>query len=228
MFSRTSPVSAASDQQVIMGLLFYPRGGSAFVVRYLSPALTRAGWSVSLAVGSLGGPGDETYAPTFFDGFDVHCLDYTDAARVFAAGGDAMAGPVPMQPSYEDRAGVADVVLASVRPSRASQLSDAWTQPLRAAGADRADVFHLHHLTPQLDAVRRHWPHVPLVVHLHGTELLLMEAIETRMNLARALGATLATMPATAGETFCDDHDLDDAQRELLRTTRWDSWRHGE
>jgi glycosyltransferase involved in cell wall biosynthesis len=217
-----------SDQQVIMGLLFYPRGGSAFVVRYLSPALTRAGWSVSLAVGSLGGPGDETHAPTFFDGFDVHYLDYTAAARAFAAGGDAMAVPVPMQPSYEDRAGVADVVLASVPPSRASHLSEAWTQPLREAGADRADVFHLHHLTPQLDAVRRNWPHVPLVVHLHGTELLLIEAIETRMSLARALGATLATMPATVGATFGDDHDLDAAQRQLLRTTRWDSWRHGE
>ena len=228
MSSRTSPASAMSDQQVIMGLLFYPRGGSAFVVRYLSPALTRAGWSVSLAVGSLGGAGDETHAPTFFDGFDVHYLDYTDAARAFAAGGDAMAAPVPMQPSYEDRAGVADVVLASVPPSRAPHLSEAWTQPFREAGADRADVFHLHHLTPQLDAVRRHWPHVPLVVHLHGTELLLIEAIETRMDLARALGATLATMPATAGATFGDDHDLDAAQRELLRTTRWDSWRHGE
>ena len=30
--------------RVVMGLLFYPRGGSAYVVRYLSPALGRAGW----------------------------------------------------------------------------------------------------------------------------------------------------------------------------------------
>ena len=36
-----------------MGLLFSPRGGSAFVVRYLSPALTKEGWSVSLAVGGV-------------------------------------------------------------------------------------------------------------------------------------------------------------------------------
>jgi glycosyltransferase involved in cell wall biosynthesis len=217
-----------SDQQVIMGLLFYPRGGSAFVVRYLSPALTRAGWSVSLAVGSLGVAGDETYAPAFFDGFDVHCLDYTDAARAFAAGGDAIAAPVPMQPSYEDRAGVADVVFASVPPELAPHLSDAWTRPLRDAGADRADVFHLHHLTPQLDAARRTWPHVPLVVHLHGTELKLIEGIEARMALARTLGATLATMPATAAESLGADQDLDAAQRELLCSTRWDAWRHGE
>ena len=43
--------------RVVMGLLFYPRGGSAYVVRYLSPALARAGWTVSLTVGSLGVPG---------------------------------------------------------------------------------------------------------------------------------------------------------------------------
>ena len=61
-----------------MGLLFFPRGGSAYVVRYLSPALERAGWSVGLAVGSLGEPGEETAAPTFFAGLDVHFLDYPD------------------------------------------------------------------------------------------------------------------------------------------------------
>ena len=67
------------EGRVVMGLLFYPRGGSAYVVRYLSPALARAGWSVALAVGSLGVLGDTTHAPTFFDGLDVHFLDSTDA-----------------------------------------------------------------------------------------------------------------------------------------------------
>src|SRR6476619_2352718 len=101
-----------SDQQVIMGLLFYPRGGSAYVVRYLSPALVRAGWSVSLAVGSLGARGDGTNAATFFAGLDVHALDSTDAVREFERGGNAIAAPQPMHPSYEDRAGVPDVVFA--------------------------------------------------------------------------------------------------------------------
>ena len=68
---------------VVMGLLFYPRGGSAYVVRYLSPALARAGWSVALAVGSVGEAGEETNAATFFDGLDVHYLDSTDAVRTF-------------------------------------------------------------------------------------------------------------------------------------------------
>ena len=76
------------QSRIVMGLLFFPRGGSAYVVRYLSPALARAGWSVSLAVGSLGRPGEEAHAPTFFDGLDVHFVDYTEAVRVFEAGGD--------------------------------------------------------------------------------------------------------------------------------------------
>ena len=151
--------------RVVMGLLFYPRGGSAYVVRYLSPALERAGWSISLAVGSLGVPGDETHAPTFFDGLEVHFLDSTDAVAVFE-GGDAIAAAQPMHPSFEDRVGVPDVVLAAVPPQLGGHLTAVWEPLLRAAGADLAGVFHLHHLTPQLAAAHRGWPGVPIVVHL--------------------------------------------------------------
>ena len=211
-----------------MGLLFSPRGGSAYVVRYLSPALAQAGWSASLAVGSLGVPGDETHAPTFFNKLDVHCLDFTDAVDAFTAGGDAIAASPPMHPSYEDRAGVPDVVFASITPELTNHLSSAWAAPLRDAGGDHADVFHLHHLTPQLDAVHRDWPHVPLVVHLHGTELKMIEAIEQRTALAATLGETLATMVTTSAEHLGAPHGLDAAQVEMLETTRWPSWRHGE
>ena len=114
---------------------------------------------------------------TFFEGLDVSSVDYTDAARLFESGGDAIAAPLPMQPSYEDRADVPDVVLASVDPELADHLSAVWRPRLQSAGADEAKVFHLHHLTPQLDAAHRWWPDVPLVVHLHGTELKLIEAI---------------------------------------------------
>ena len=116
------------ERRVVMGLLFYPRGGSAYVVRYLSPALERAGWSVSLAVGSLGARGAETNAPTFFDGLDVHAVDATDAVARFEAGGDAIAAPQPMHPSYEDRAGVPDVVFASVPPELADHLTRRGTR----------------------------------------------------------------------------------------------------
>jgi hypothetical protein len=43
--------------RVVMGLLFFPRGGSAYVARYLSAALSEADWTVSLVCGSLDLPG---------------------------------------------------------------------------------------------------------------------------------------------------------------------------
>ncbi|CAN5549407.1 hypothetical protein BH10ACT1_BH10ACT1_12720 [soil metagenome] len=211
-----------------MGLLFYPRGGSAYVVRYLSPALDRGGRPVSLAVGSLGAPGTETHAPTFFEGLDVHHLDSTAAVDAFLAGGDAIAAPLPMHPSYEDRVGVPDVVFASVPPELAGHLAEVWDEPLRAAGAEDAEVFHLHHLTPQLDAVHQRWPDSPMVVHLHGTEMKLIAGIGERMALASLLGETLETMPKAVAEGVDADVVLDERQADLLRTTRWGSWRHGE
>ena len=216
------------QRSVVMGLLFYPRGGSAYVVRYLTPALVRADWSVSLAVGSLGRPGAQTHAPTFFAGLDVHAVGYDDAVRTFDAGGDAIAAPTPMHPSYEDRADVPDVVLASVDPTLAAHLSAVWDEPLRAAGAERADLLHLHHLTPQHDAARRNWPAVPVVAHLHGTELKLIEGIRERAAIARKLGETLSTMPASVADLGAATSVLDPAELETLHSTRWPSWRHGE
>jgi glycosyltransferase involved in cell wall biosynthesis len=216
--------------RVVMGLLFYPRGGSAYVVRYLSPALERAGWRVSLATGSLGQIGVSTNATTFFEGLDVHPLDATDAVRAFERGEDAVAQPQPMHPSYEDRAGVPDVILASVPPELAEHLADAWKGPMGAAGAADADVLHLHHLTPQLDAACRFWPDVPRVVHLHGTELKLIEGVTARAALAAQLGETLATMAdadAATLDAYAARLDADD-DRNLLRSTRWPAWRHGE
>jgi glycosyltransferase involved in cell wall biosynthesis len=213
--------------RVVMGLLFYPRGGSAYVLRYLSPALIRAGWSVSIVAGSLGAPGEGTNAATFFDGLDVHFVDATDAVRSWEAGGDPIAAPSPMHPSYEDRAGVPDVVFAAVPPELADHLAAVWEAPMRAAGAVEATLFHLHHLTPQLDAVHRLWPDVPLIVHLHGTELKLIASIEERAELATTLGESLTSMPSL-DLTKVDPRQLDAEQRELLETTRWESWVHGE
>jgi glycosyltransferase involved in cell wall biosynthesis len=211
-----------------MGLLFFPRGGSAMVCRYLSLALEDAGWSVSLVAGSLGAPGESTHAPTFFAGIDLHHLDYTPALQQFEVGGSALEAPVPMHPSYEDREGAPDVVLAAVDPALAEHLSAPWDEPLDAAGAKHADVFHLHHLTPQHDAAVRRWPHVPVVSHLHGTEIKLMESIEDRMAIARTLGTTLELMAEALNGSSLPLGSLDERQLDVLRTTRWAQWRHGE
>lgn len=215
-----------------MGLLFFPRGGSAQVARYLVPAMQDAGWSSSLVTGSLGGPGEQTHAGTFFDGIDVHPLDFTAAVRDFEAGGSAVAAPVPMHPSYEDRDGAPDIVLSAVDPALADHLAGAWEAPFRAAGAGHARVLHLHHLTPQHDLVARCWPEIPVVAHLHGTELKLIEAIQARAAVAAAVGSSLEQMgvglPARAPAAGAAGADLDDEARALLERTRWDRWRHGE
>jgi glycosyltransferase involved in cell wall biosynthesis len=54
----------------------------------------------------------------------------------------------------------------------------AWARALQSVDAAGADVLHLHHLTPLYEAAARVAPQVPIVGHLHGTELLLLEAIE--------------------------------------------------
>ena len=214
--------------RVVMGLLFFPRGGSAQVTRYLASALERTGWSVSLVAGSLGGPGEATHAPTFFRGIPLRHLDYSRAVEAARAGADPLSEPVPMHPSYEDRAGAPDVLLASVDPSRAEHLAEVWEAPLVEAGAADADVLHLHHLTPQHDAGSRRWPRRPVVAHLHGTEIKFLEEVERRIALAAALGQRLADMPeAVRRESFATTA-LDDIQVEILRTTRWSQWRHGE
>ncbi|HEV3364643.1 MAG TPA: glycosyltransferase family 4 protein [Acidimicrobiia bacterium] len=213
---------------VVMGLLFFPRGGSAQVARYVSTALVRADWSVELVTGSLGVAGEETHAPTFFAGTPVQHLDYADAVEVFAAGGSAIAAPVPMHPSYEDRLNAPDVLFAAVPPELAGHLSSVWEAPFRTAGADGAHVFHLHHLTPQHDALRRCWPRGAVVTHLHGTEIKFLEGVNERAALARSVGTTLADMPEWRRANPGGCAKLGGPESELLRTTRWEQWRHGE
>lgn len=220
--------------RVVMGLLFFPRGGSAQVTRYLGAALRRSGREVALVTGSLGPPGAATHAPTFFGDLDVHPLDFTAAVDEHRAGRSALLAPVPMHPSYEDRVGAPDPVLAAVDPSELGHLAAVWEAPFVAAGAGAASVLHLHHLTPQLDMAVRRWPSAPVVAHLHGTELNFLGDVEDAMALASRLGRTLATMPddAASGPSLdtaaVDTTGLAPEQLERLRATRWSQWRHGE
>jgi glycosyltransferase involved in cell wall biosynthesis len=91
----------------------------------------------------------------------------------------------------------------------------------------KADVVHLHHLTPQFDTVARRWPDVPVLAHLHGTELKLIEAIAERAAVAAALGTTLAGMPALAAAGRDWGTLLDATHAEIAGKTRWDQWVHG-
>lgn len=161
-----------------MGLLFYPRGGSAQVVRYLAAALPHAGWQASVYCGSLGPPGAESNAATFFSGLDVHALDYGPAIAAFERGDDPLLADPPLHPSYEERAGAPDPILAAVDPARLDRQVEAWLRLFERGDAGESALFHLHHLTPQHEAVAVRWPDHPVVGHLHGTEMKMLDAIE--------------------------------------------------
>jgi glycosyltransferase involved in cell wall biosynthesis len=157
-----------------MGLLFHPRGASAPVARTLASALPEAGWDVTVVTGSLpGGPGD---ARRFYAGLDVRDVDFTAA---LAAPDPLLADP-PLPPSFEDRPGAPDRVMCSLSDEVFEHQVAAWAKELAGAGAARADVLHLHHLTPLNEAASLVAPDVPVVAHLHGTELTMLEAIDER------------------------------------------------
>jgi glycosyltransferase involved in cell wall biosynthesis len=156
-----------------MALAFFPRGGSAHVARNLATTLPDAGWDVTVLSGSLtraGLPGD---ARAFYRGLDVRGVDMTRALEA----PDPMWADPPMHPSYEDRPGADDRIFAELDDAAFEHQVGAWARALQSVGAAHADVLHLHHLTPINEAAARVAPEVPVVGHLHGTELLMLEAI---------------------------------------------------
>jgi glycosyltransferase involved in cell wall biosynthesis len=143
--------------------MFFPRGGSAHVARALARELPAHGCDVTIVSGSRSNliVGD---AERFYEGLDVHAVDFSR-------------GEAPMHPSYEDRADAPDRVFAALDDHAYEGHVSAWCSALGEAGAAEADVLHLHHLTPIHEAARRVAPGVPVVGHLHGTELLMLERI---------------------------------------------------
>jgi glycosyltransferase involved in cell wall biosynthesis len=144
--------------------MFFPRGGSAHVARALATALPEHGWDVTLVAGSRAEGSGHSDARAFFAGLDVRPVDFD-------------AGDAPLHPSYEDRPGAKDQVFAAVDDAAYEEHVLAWARALEEAGAAEADVLHLHHLTPIHEAAARVAPDVPVITHLHGTELLMLEAI---------------------------------------------------
>ena len=164
---------SSPPRRVLMGLLFFPRGGSAQVTRSLAQVLPQQGWASTVVSSSLHVPGLPGDAHTFFAGLDLHPLDCT--AALDAA--DPLLATPPLPPSYEDRPGAPDRVFAAVDDATFAHLTDVWAQALQEAGAAEATILHLHHVTPLNAAAARVAPHVPVIGHLHGTELLMLERI---------------------------------------------------
>jgi glycosyltransferase involved in cell wall biosynthesis len=148
--------------RAISALMFFPRGGSAHVARSLARGLPANGWDVTVVSGSK--HSGHCDAENFYADLDVVAVDFD-------------AGDAPMHPSYEDRPGADDVVFATVDDAAYEAHVEAWSRALERAGAADADLLHLHHLTPIHEAAARVAPDVPVVGHLHGTELLMLERI---------------------------------------------------
>lgn len=120
------------------------------------------GCEVTLLSGSLGsGLGD---AKTFYAGLDTKVVDFD-------------LDDVPMHPSYEDRPGAPDRCFAKLDDREYSTQVHAWSRAMEEADAAGMDALHLHHLTPMNEAAARVAPDVPVIGHLHGTELAMLELI---------------------------------------------------
>ena len=136
--------------RVVMGLLFFPRGGSAHVARQLATSLPAAGWEVTIVTGSVSLPGRPGDARDFYRGLDVRPVDFTAALQA----PDPLLADPPFHPSYEDRPDAPDPVMAALDDERYEHQVAAWSRALEGAGAAEADVLHLHHLTPINGAAR--------------------------------------------------------------------------
>lgn len=166
------------SQNAAMGFYFYPRGGSAQVARYLSRALVGTGWEPTVFSGSLGSRSEPSYAGRFFDEVQLASLDYSPAMQAWKAGLDPMSATVPMHASYEDKPDVPDRAFARLDDAAYQRQVRSWRRFLEERAVVVPTVVHLHHLTPMHEAVYQLWPHVPVITHLHGTELKMLVAHE--------------------------------------------------
>jgi len=164
--------------RMLMGTYFYPRGGSAHASRALARELGNNGVEVTLVAGSRSDLGEAALASHFYDGLDLHAVDFTPALRspdpLRYSGAPWTA---PIHGSYEDRPDAVDPVLAKLDEEAFELQVAAWADAFGRAAADGVDLLYLHHLTPLNEAAARALPGVPIVGHVHGTELLMLEEI---------------------------------------------------
>ena len=84
-----------------------------------------------MVAGSLGGPDEPGNAAAFFGpGIDLVAVPYDDAVRA----PDPLLASPPMHPSYEDRPGAPDRVIAGLDDRVARHLTDEWVRILGAPG----------------------------------------------------------------------------------------------
>lgn len=163
---------------LLMGFYFSPRGGSAHACRAIAAELADQGFDVTLLAGSRTDLGSHADAEHFFDGADLRPVDFTASLRSgVPLTHDAGPGHAPIHASYEDRDGAEDTVFAALDDAAFELQVAAWQRELARAGIASADLLYLHHLTPLNEAVARSHPEIPVLGHIHGSELLMLERI---------------------------------------------------
>ncbi len=168
---------------LLMGFYFSPRGGSAHACRAIATELERHGIDVKLLAGSRRDLGSHADANRFFAGRDLAAVDFTDSARAKAPlRYDGGRGCAPVHASYEDRPGAEDAVFASLDDDAFELQVAAWQRALAGAGGGCADLLYLHHLTPLNEAAARSYPDLPVLGHIHGSELLMLERMAATPN----------------------------------------------
>src|SRR4051812_25940771 len=100
--------------------MFFPRGGSAHVVRSLARHLPDHGWETSVLSGSWRGHGD---ARRFFRTLPRPVVDYPGAAPAPAP----LRHAPPFHPSYEDRPAAPDPVFAKLDDELCERQVAAWS-----------------------------------------------------------------------------------------------------
>ncbi|MCH7564460.1 MAG: glycosyltransferase family 4 protein [Gemmatimonadetes bacterium] len=164
-----------------MSLIFYPRGGSAQVARYLSRALIELGHDVHLITGTLHDGDAQHDADVFFADVPLTLVDYTDAWRGFEQGEDPLSDKweIPFHPSYEDKSGVPDRVFYKLTDAEYAAQLRCWTGVFEGVRERfQPDLLHLHHLTHAHVAAEQIFPSVPKLTQLHGTEIKMLERLD--------------------------------------------------
>ena len=167
--------------KILMSHIFYPRGGSAQVARYLSRALIELGHEVRLITGTLHDGDPQHDANVFFEDIPLTVVDYTDAWRGFEQGEDPLSDKweVPFHPSYEDKPGVPDRVFYKITDAEYTALLRCWTGVFEDVKEHfHPDLLHLHHLTHAHVAAAQLFPSVPKLTQLHGTEIKMLEHLD--------------------------------------------------
>ena len=117
-----------------MALMFFPRGGSSQVMRYVARGLPEEGWDVTLVTGSLGEEGEQSHAGTFFSGLDVQAARLHRRRRGRRPAGRTTRRSTPPTRTGED---APDRVFAAVDDETYERLVAAWERELERGGRRR-------------------------------------------------------------------------------------------